>query len=340
MLETLLVSVLVVSIGQTGVSTPLDAQPLEAREVNRLVGLLSEVYSGKVSHEVAISEFADVEITDVQIADVPPEDRPEVILPEWVGRKLTKTNEWTHLTDGGDGLLVKRRVVTTQGVLSLAPVRMYSSTHTTNLDSGVPDELKLGPFAYEDADAIKARFKASMMTFDESRARQTESFLCIARWAGRMLLIADDCDGASVDSDTVRVGSKSLRMQAWLHPKSGELQRLEFPDPSGDTYIWWWEGMVDTVKLPARYPKWQYSATREPDGKVYPGSVRRTEKVVSKAIEAGTFEWWTYRPFAFNVKTGEVTDKHGVVDQRRSNDRKRVRPPLTKDVQVEKPREK
>lgn len=310
-------------------------EQLEPAEVNRFVGVLNEAYAEPAPFSLWTSEFAHTLIDESELSGVPVEERPEVITPTATGVPMTKINEWEHVCDGTDGLVVKRRVVTLGGPLSLKPTRVFSSVHIVNLDAGMPDELTLGRFEYGTDNLILERLATGRMTHEEDRARTTDSFIYLARWAGRMLLIAKDCKGSRVDDDTVEVHSDAMRMRAWFHPTTGELQRIQFPKATGDTYTWWWEGVMDGVRFPARHPKWQYHQTADTTGKTFQGSVLRFERLVPVQVQPDQFDWRTYRPFAFDVTAGRVINHDGHVDEQRTERRKSLHPPRGRDIKVE-----
>jgi hypothetical protein len=306
-------------------------------DANQIVALLNTAYADTSPYVLEISEFSGITISNID--KVPPEDRFEELVHPALPHPFYRLFRRKHQCDGKDSLLIEREVLTLGNVgYGLRPYVLWTAEYQADFQAGVMDEVVLSDFVYRDRDDVMRLIDNERVTLEQMRA--FDSFIHLARWVGRWLVLASDVECQALAGDNVRLTSAQMHLTVECSRETGELQRVEFRNSDTRTSVWWWEGIIDGVRFPARHPKLMFSQTilKKNDGEVLHGNVLRFESIrtaTGKDVATdGMFVWSSHRPFAAVLKNHQVIDKDGVVNARRTKERNEMLAPTAKNLGV------
>jgi len=313
------------------------ASPSQNVDAGKMVALLNTAYADTVPYVLEYSAFSGAPLNNID--KVPAEERLEELKHPSLPSVYYRRFRWKHRCDGGDSLFAEREVLSLGNTgFGLRPRSLWTSEYLADFDSGLDDEVLLWDFAYRDRDEVIRLVEHERVLREQFRAY--DSFVHLARWVGRWLVMASDVTCETISPDRVRLVSAQMRLTVECSPETGELQRVEFRDSAVRKTVWWWEGTIEGVRFPARHPHLAFnqSISQERDGVIFHGSVLRFESIRpaqgKDAIKENLFAWSTHRPFAAIMLSHQVVDKDGHVDAARTKFRNQMSPPTDKNLGI------
>jgi hypothetical protein len=306
-------------------------------DADQIVALLNSAYADTVPYVLELSEFSGITLSNIE--KVPPQDRFEELTHSAIPHPFYRLFRRKHQCDGKDSLLVEREVLSLGNAgYGLRPYVLWTAEYQADFQAGVKDEVVLSDFVYRDRDDVMRLIDNERVTLEQMRA--FDSFLHLARWAGRWLLLASDVECQALAGDNVRLTSAQMHLTVECSRKTGELLRVQFRNSDTRTSVWWWEGILDGVRFPARHPKLMFSQTilrkNDNDTEVLHGNALRFESIRTATgkdtATDGAFVWSSYRPFAVVLKDRQVIDRDGVVNVRRTKERNEMVAPTARNL--------
>jgi hypothetical protein len=150
------------------------------------------------------------------------------------------------------------------------------------------------------------------------------SFIEFAAWAVQVAREDTGLECRPGAAGQLVLASRDLGVEIAIDAGTGELREVRHTFPNGMEYRWWWEGHLESIRLPGRHPRLQFVSFRGgPNAEERHGAFVEYDRVARvKRHDESMFMWQSAYAFAWNRATNEVIRPDGSVDEERTRERR------------------